>query len=863
MRCHRSVLSCHLATALALLLPTAAPRLVRGAEPAAAPPLFPFVLPWDDASPGVTNVSAWLEKPAGTLGRVFVKDGHLFMGSKRLRLLGVNFCFGASFPRHEDAEKVAARLAKFGVNAVRFHHMDSRSAPGGIFAADGQTLDPEQLDRLDYLISQLKEHGIYADLNLHVSRTYPGMPVWEGGPSYDKGVDNFVPDMIALQRRYARDLLTHTNLYTKRRYADEPAVALVEINNENALCQDWWGGRLDLLPAAYAGELERQWNGWLASKYSDFAAMKQAWGVREAPLGAEMLRNGDFAQGTVGWVVEQHGGAKAASRTARDGPQGQAALRIDVAEVDGVDWHVQLTHAGLKFQKDEPYTLQFRARADRPRRITVNAKQAHEPFQDLWSGDVAVADDWQIYRFQFQPAADDEVARIGLSQLGARTGSIWVADVSLRPGGVAGIGEGDTAGHVGIVRKRDFGGRTPAAQRDWIEFLFATETRYWTGMARFLKEELNVKCPIVGTQMGWSPAPIQAELDVIDSHSYWQHPRFPGRSWDAVNWTVQNVPMAAAPDGGTLPRLALCRLAGKPFICTEYNHSAPNTYSSETLPLIAAFAALQDWDGIFAFAYSHRTDEWDVRKIPSFFYIDQHPTKMATLPAAAAMFLRGDVRPLPGEEFAPLSTAAAIERVRQAGPYLGADAFGVPRLDALDRRVGLDLAGSGWNRSSDGRPDWRWGTADGRKTVVIDAPRSKAVIGEFRGEPFALGDIRVVPARTRQDWAVLTFTALDGPELSAPGRVLITATGLAENMDMGWKDPKHSTVGRDWGRTPSLVEGVAATITLPVASRACRCWALDERGQRRSEVPVRDAAGRAEITLGPEHHTIWYEVELL
>ena len=92
MRCYHSVLSCHLATALALLLTAAAPRLVRGAEPAAAPPLFPFVLPWDDASPGVTNVSAWLEKPAGKLGRVYVKEGHLFTGSQRLRLLGVNLC---------------------------------------------------------------------------------------------------------------------------------------------------------------------------------------------------------------------------------------------------------------------------------------------------------------------------------------------------------------------------------------------------------------------------------------------------------------------------------------------------------------------------------------------------------------------------------------------------------------------------------------------------------------------------------------------------------------------------------------------------------------------------------------------------
>ena len=69
----------------------------------------------------------------------------------------------------------------------------------------------DQLNRLDFLIARLKENGIYADLNLHVSRTHPGMPTWAGGPSYHKGVDNFIPEMIEWQHGYARGLLTHLN----------------------------------------------------------------------------------------------------------------------------------------------------------------------------------------------------------------------------------------------------------------------------------------------------------------------------------------------------------------------------------------------------------------------------------------------------------------------------------------------------------------------------------------------------------------------------------------------------------------------------------------------------------------------------
>jgi len=73
--------------------------------PTRAADLFPFVLPWDDASPSITGVSAWNAKPAGKDGFVSVKDGHLFAGGKRFRIFGVNFAFGANFPTHDARGK--------------------------------------------------------------------------------------------------------------------------------------------------------------------------------------------------------------------------------------------------------------------------------------------------------------------------------------------------------------------------------------------------------------------------------------------------------------------------------------------------------------------------------------------------------------------------------------------------------------------------------------------------------------------------------------------------------------------------------------------------------------------------------------
>jgi hypothetical protein len=114
--------------------------------------------------------------------------------------------------------------------------MDNHSIWGD--SPDHLTIDPKRLERLDYLIAELKGQGIYVDVNLHVSRWFDeaeGFVARQQRPNYDKGLDNFEPRMIELQKKYARDLLAHVNPYTKNRYAAEPAVAFVEINNENAL----------------------------------------------------------------------------------------------------------------------------------------------------------------------------------------------------------------------------------------------------------------------------------------------------------------------------------------------------------------------------------------------------------------------------------------------------------------------------------------------------------------------------------------------------------------------------------------------------------------------------------------------------
>ena len=97
--------------------------------------------------------------------RISVKGAHYVdERGQRVRFFGSNVCFASAFPSKDVAPLVAKRMQQLGFNMVRFHHMDNRH----IWNQEQTALDPEQLDRLHWFLFQLKERGIYANINLHV-----------------------------------------------------------------------------------------------------------------------------------------------------------------------------------------------------------------------------------------------------------------------------------------------------------------------------------------------------------------------------------------------------------------------------------------------------------------------------------------------------------------------------------------------------------------------------------------------------------------------------------------------------------------------------------------------------------------------
>ena len=273
---------------------------------------------------------------------------------------------------------------------------------------------------------------------------------------------------------------------------------------------------------------------------------------------------------------------------------------------------------------------------------------------------------------------------------------------------------------------------------------------------------------MAGTQIGYSPAHIQAGLDFVDAHSYWQHPAFPGRSWDMQDWYVNNLALVNEAGGDALAAGRDAR-GGHALHGERVQPSSADPLRRGRLLDDRRLRAFQGWDGIYSFAYSHN-DKAEPGKLDGFFDIKSDPSKLVHMPACAAIFLRGDVAPARTSYYAPLSPDDQRKKLHetQSAWNLTAGDLGVDLRQSLVHGIGLNLG----KPQVAGRPkegglsklpakqasfvsdtgQLHWEVGDGKSGYFIAAaPRTRLFTGFVRGRDFQLGDV-CGQDRTARGW---------------------------------------------------------------------------------------------------------------
>ncbi len=661
-------------------------------------------------SPSPLDLSFLLDAPAGRHGFIQVKDGHLASGDgQRIRFWGVNITDWSKgsrqIPSKEDAPILAATLARFGVNCVRFQFLDLQTPRGLIDSRrqDSRALDAEQLDREDFFISQLEKRGIYIDFNLLVGRpfkTADGVQdaslLREGA----KGTSLFDRRMIELQKEYAQQLLGHENPYTKLKYTADPAVALVEINNENALNIGYRA------PSPfYLQELTQMYNQWLAKH-----------------------------------------------RT----PEQIAKLR-SIASVEADSAPVPLLAS------------RGQAATAPPERFYAEAEFYNDVQHDYFA-------------------------------------------------------------HMGDYLKRTLGSRS---------LVIATADH----------SHANSGYPILLAT---------SSMDVIDGHTYWQHPEM----------YVRKSPMVNDPFNSMVVELSRSAVAGKPYTVSEVNEPFPNDFGGEGIPILAAYGALQDWDGIFWYTFEPKTDPVWKPYVGDPFDISLDPVKMPELAVGALMFLRGDVekaRSVAERSYTEKQVFDSMILPVTERPYFTP---GFPLYLPLEDEVRISSLNGAPTQTfpksatpdpilSDTRQLAWFSSTQQTGLVTIDTPRTQGLIGFVRANGKSDSNL---DAQVDNTFCTILLSSFDMKPISQASNLLLVAGGRVENTGQQW-----NTAGADvtnWGGSPTLIDLVKGSLTLHhiQGARAVLLQPIDSDGQPTGP-PIRATKkdDNWAIPLG-QTVTTWYEI---
>ena len=217
------------------------------------------------------------ESVAGQSGYVTRDGDRLLLGDgSEARFWAVNVNNANASQDAHSVDYLADKLAKLGVNMVRYHTPVFASQP------DGSRVNAKKLDRLHYLVAAMKKRGIYTSLSTYFPlwvRVEPqfGIAGYEGFDNkHPFGLIYFNERLQQMQRLWFDQMLNTPNPYTGVPLGRDPAVAMVELVNEDS-CFFWTFNHASIPPVQWR-KVEERFGAWLIARYGSIEAAQKRWG---------------------------------------------------------------------------------------------------------------------------------------------------------------------------------------------------------------------------------------------------------------------------------------------------------------------------------------------------------------------------------------------------------------------------------------------------------------------------------------------------------------------------------------------------------------------------------------------------------
>lgn len=267
---------------------------------------FPFS-PHYKIADGVLTMSDWLDAPAGKHGFLQCKDEKLvFKDGTLVKFWGTNICSRLPYVNATKADSFVNFLSQYGINAIRFHKFSWFGYKENV----STELDSEKFDRFDYFQSKLREKGMYYGWShIYAHRVQSGDSSkiiayseiknlkypWAHLNGSTSSLVNFAPDLQDLSIELTVNMLNHVNPYTGLRYADDPALAFIEFQNEDNI---FWSAITKSLEQAptYRALLCKQFSQWLKKKYGRQEELVKVWGEENIPEGEILAKENIFPE---------------------------------------------------------------------------------------------------------------------------------------------------------------------------------------------------------------------------------------------------------------------------------------------------------------------------------------------------------------------------------------------------------------------------------------------------------------------------------------------------------------------------------------------------------------------------------------